>query len=108
MTPSSDLGDLFDPPKCGRCGGTGRVRYRYGVPGQDTHTPASKIVWQDEGYERTCPVCHGTGIGKHRYNGPPKWIDFDEHGSIINERLIRKDKQCQKDRNDGTPGSTRT
>ena len=48
--------------KCKRCGGTGRVLYRYGVPGQDMHTPYRNIVWQDDGRWRDCPVCLGLGV----------------------------------------------
>ena len=52
---------------CTRCYGKGQVLVRYGVPGQDPHTPYSEIVWQDEGYWRECRVCIGTG-----YPAPPR------------------------------------
>ena len=62
--------------KCRRCNGTGKVHYRYGVPGQDMHKPYRDIVWQDEGRWRDCPVCLGLGVAN-----PPR-APREPEGSI--------------------------
>ena len=50
-----------DCPRCQYSGKKGHIRVRFGVPGQDTHTPTKDIVWAGPARYIECPVCLGLG-----------------------------------------------
>lgn len=82
MTDDFFTGDPFKGPPCKRCDGKGEVLFRYGIPGQDRHLPYSEVVWDGAGTWKKCPVCKGSGEGKHRYSGiDGLLITFDEFGA---------------------------
>lgn len=84
------MDDLFAKLPCMRCNGDGRVLFRYGIPNQDRHLPYQEVVWDGAGTWRTCPVCNGSGEGKHKYNGSAGlFVTFDEFGAPHREPLAR-------------------